>query len=163
MFTRLGHLAVRRHRLVLTAGALFLVVAGALGGGVFDRLLTGGFDDPDSESTRAADLLETEFGTGEPSLVLLATVAETTGTRTTPAVDDPAVRAEGLALTDELAAIDGTDDVVSYWSAGSPPPLRSDTGDQAIVLLRVPGDEDDPARDAVIEAVIDDHTGTRGP
>jgi hypothetical protein len=57
MFTRLGSLAVRRRRAVLVLTALFFVLAAALGSGVFDKLSTGGFQDPEAESTRAADLL----------------------------------------------------------------------------------------------------------
>ena len=38
MFTRLGHLTVRRRRIVLALTALFLVVAAGLGSGVFDAL-----------------------------------------------------------------------------------------------------------------------------
>src|SRR5918999_6452723 len=73
VFSRLGSFAVRRRRLVLALTALFFVVAAVLGGGVFDKLSTGGFQDPDAESTRAADLLEERFGQGDPNQVLLAT------------------------------------------------------------------------------------------
>ena len=32
--------------------------------------------------------------------------------------------------------------VVSYWSLGNAPPLRSDGGDKALVLARIDGDQD---------------------
>ena len=48
MFTRLGHLVVRRRRTVLVTTLLGLVVAIVLGSGVFARLTNGGFDDPNS-------------------------------------------------------------------------------------------------------------------
>ena len=135
MFTRLGSLAVRRRRAVLVLTALFFVLAAALGSCVFDKLSTGGFEDPEAESTRAADLLEERFGQGDPNLVLLVTPDG-------DAVDDPDAVEAGTALTERLADEEGVAQAVSYWSLGSPPPLRSDTGDEALVLAFVDGDED---------------------
>src|SRR5918998_6310317 len=73
VFSRLGSFAVRRRRVVLALTGLFFVAAAVLGAGVFDRLSTGGFQDPDAESTRAADLLDDRYGQGDPNLVLLVT------------------------------------------------------------------------------------------
>src|SRR5829696_10225936 len=120
VFTRLGSFAVRRRRAVLVLTVLFFVLAVVLGGGVFDKLSTGGFQDPEAESTRAADLLEERFGQGDPNLVLLA-APQADG------VDDPEAVAAGRALTERLADEDGVAQAVSYWTLGSPPPLRSDT------------------------------------
>ena len=61
MFTSLGRFIVQRRRLVLVASITALVVAAVIGTGVFSRLDGGGFDDPNSESTRAAELLA-EYG-----------------------------------------------------------------------------------------------------
>ena len=69
------------------------------------------------------------------------------------------VVAAGTALTEEFAALDGTDDVVSYWSLGSPAPLRSAEGDRALILMRFPGAEEDPARVDTIETIIDEYAG----
>jgi RND superfamily putative drug exporter len=143
MFTRLGTLAFRRRRAVLVLTALFFVAAAVLGSGVFDKLSTGGFQDPEAESTMAADLLDERFGQGDPNLVLLVTPDG-------GVVDDPAAVGAGTALTDRLAGEDAVASAVSYWSLGSPPPLRSEDGDEALVLAFVDGDEDE-----VEEAVAD--------
>ncbi|MGH2636777.1 MAG: MMPL family transporter, partial [Actinomycetota bacterium] len=144
MLRRLGTFTVRRRRWVIAgtlvavvvAGALGGgVVAGALGGGVFDRLSGGGFSDPDSESSRASDRLEEAFGAGEPNLVLLVTAEA-------GSVDEGAVAAAGVELTEELAAEPLIEQAFSYWTLGSPPPLRSGDGRQALVLARIAGDED---------------------
>ena len=44
MFSRLGSFTVRRRRAILVASVLLVIVAGALGGGVFGRLSGGGFE-----------------------------------------------------------------------------------------------------------------------
>jgi RND superfamily putative drug exporter len=152
MFTRLGHLVVRRRRTVLVATLLGLVAAIVLGSGVFAGLTNGGFDDPDSESTRAIDTLDEEFDTGSADLVVIVTA-------TSGNVDAPEVVAAGSALTEEFAAIDGVDDVASYWSLGSAPPLRSTDGDRALILMRFPGAEEDPERVETIEFVLDEYAG----
>jgi RND superfamily putative drug exporter len=152
MFTSLGHLVVRRRRTVLVTTLLGLVVAIVLGSGVFGALTNGGFDDPASESTRANAELEEEFDTGGADVVAIVTA-------TGGDVDDPAVVAAGTALTQELAAIDGVDDVASYWSLGAPPPLRSADGDRALVLMRFPGAEEDPERVEAIEFVLQEYEG----
>ncbi|MEM7285990.1 MAG: MMPL family transporter [Actinomycetota bacterium] len=156
MFTRIGAFTVRRRRSVLILSLVGLVIAAVLGGGLFDRLLSGGFDDPGAESTQAAEYLDEEFGTGAPDLVLLVTAES-------GSVDEPDVVAEGLEITAELAAIEGTDDVISYWSAGSPPPLASEDGSRAMVLLRFLGEDDDPDRVDLVGDVLEEYEGERGP
>ena len=72
------------------------------------------------------------FGAGAPNVVLLVTAGDGD-------VDAPEVAAVGQQLTDELAAYPKADDVVSYWSLGSPPPLRSEDGSAAMVVGRLAG------------------------
>ncbi|HVE62718.1 MAG TPA: MMPL family transporter [Mycobacteriales bacterium] len=134
MLARIGGFAARRHRLVLIAAVLLFLAAGILGAGVAERLSLGGFEDKGAESTRARELLDERFG-GQPNLVLL--VEPTTGD-----VDDPAVAAAGRALTAELGKEVGVGGVASYWTLGNAPPLRSKTGDSALVLAVIEGGDD---------------------
>ena len=126
---------VRRHRLVLLGALLFVLVSGALGGSVAGKLSNGGFDDPTAESSTARKLIEQTFGAGSPNLVLLVTA-------NSGSVDDPAATTAGLALADELSKEPGVTGVASYWSLQAPP-LKSRSGDQALVLARITGSEDD--------------------
>jgi RND superfamily putative drug exporter len=121
---------------VLIGTLVGVLAAGALGGGVFDRLASGGFGDPGSQSSRATEQLERVFGAGDPNLVLLVTARA-------GSVDDPAVAAEGAALTRELVAEPAVAQAFSYWSLGSPPPLRGEDRTQALVLARVAGTDDE--------------------
>ena len=134
MFERLGDFVVRRRRWVVVATILFTIGAGAIGGGVAERLSNGGFDDPNAEAVRAADALEREFGVSNPNLVLLVSLDD-------GSVDDPEGKELGLELTKELAAEPGVEQVASYWTTGIPA-FRSERGDKALIAGVIQGDED---------------------
>ena len=134
LLTRIGRFTVRRRKAVLITTAIVFVLSGVLGGGVATHLSSGGFDDPGSESAQAQRILEDRFGQGVPNVVLLVTAKHGN-------VDDPAVAAEGAALTARLAHERGIVDSASYWSLGSPPPLKSKAGNQALVLARIGGSQ----------------------
>jgi RND superfamily putative drug exporter len=152
MFARLGAAVVRFRILVLAATALFVIAAATIGAtGVFGVLQGGGFDDPASESSRGADLLDERFESGQPNLVVLVT--SRTGT-----VDDQINAEAATELVERLGADPSVDQVASYWSLGSPPPLRSEDGTRALVLARV-GDEPEEA----VARIREDIGGDRGP
>jgi len=158
MFTRLGRFTIRRRGFVLAAAVAALVLSGVFGGGVADRLSRGGFDAPGSDSVRARAELDERFDTGSTDLVVLATVSDALGT-----VDHPDAVVAGRELTDEFAAINGTDDVVSYWSTGDTA-MRSIDGRRAMVLLRLPGDQSSIERDQLVGELLDAYRFTeRGP
>src|SRR5882762_5775328 len=137
MLERLGGAMVRRRWVVLAATAVLVVVAGAFGGGVFGAVKSGGFTDPAASSSQADRLLAERFGAGDANLVLIVTA---TGAGT---VDDPAVAAEGRALTARLAADHRIAYAASYWTLGGAPPLRSKAGNRALVLARIAGEDTD--------------------
>ena len=87
--------------------------------------------------------LDDQFSAGQPDLVFLleAEVGD---------VDAAEAVAAGTAFTERLAAEDGVTQAISYWSLGSPPPLRSTDGSEAIVLVQV-DDEDEVVADAVVD------------
>ncbi len=135
MLMRLGGLTVRRRWLILGVALLGFVVSGLVGGSVSSRLSSGGFEDPGAESTRAVATIDRVFSGGQPNLVLLVTASD-------GGVDSTEAAAAGIALTRELAATEGIEQAVSYWTLGSVPPLRSTNSSQALVLARIGGDED---------------------
>ncbi|NCG25427.1 MAG: hypothetical protein GWP47_15035 [Actinobacteria bacterium] len=152
--TSLVRLALERRRSVLVVTALAFVVSITLGVGVADRLGQDGFDDPDSDSVYARAELDGRFDTGVADLVVLATVlpAETT-------VDSPDAVINGLALTDEIAAITGTDDVFSYWNSGDGS-LRSIDGNRALILFQLTGDENDLTRQQLVSDLSTTYSST---
>jgi uncharacterized membrane protein YdfJ with MMPL/SSD domain len=70
MFNALASLAQRHGRRTVIFGAVFFVIAGALGGGVASKLAPYGDDDPSTESVKAADRLEAD-GYRDPSVIVL--------------------------------------------------------------------------------------------
>ncbi|MFJ2949987.1 MMPL family transporter [Streptomyces sp. NPDC087226] len=149
MFERLAEFTIRRSRLVLVVAVLAVALMGVLGAGAFGKLLGGGFDDPSSESTRAAEVIDEKFG-GETNLVLL--VRADAGR-----IDAPAAERSGNALADELSADERLTNVVSYWETGSED-LRSRDGREAMVLAHVKGDETEQRENA--KEVLDVYTGS---
>ena len=135
MIESIARAVVRRRRAVLVAAAMVLLASFAYGGRVATKLNTGGFDDPKAESTLAATALATQFHTGDPNLVMIVTAKS-------GSVDSPAVAAAGKALTTRLGRTRYVTGAVSYWTLGSPPPLKSRTARQALVLARVTGTDD---------------------
>jgi putative drug exporter of the RND superfamily len=156
MLTRFARLATGRTRAVLIAALLFVVVAGALGGGVAKNLTSGGFEDPSTESARADKALSERFHTGIPNVVVVVTARAGD-------VDSPDVAAAGQALTTRLAAQPHVTGVVSYWSENKAPPLRSDDGRRALVIARITGSDDQVDKRIVALGPGIERAGDGGP
>jgi putative drug exporter of the RND superfamily len=161
MFTTLGHLTVRRRRLVLAVTGAFLVLAAVLGSGVFDQLSGGGFDDPAAESSRAERALESRFDSGTPNFVLLVDATGGGSVPGAPAVDAPDVVDRADRLLERLGADRDVAEAVSYWSLGKVAPLRSADGRTAMVVVRLAGDQD--RVQAASERLTDELAGSDGP
>jgi RND superfamily putative drug exporter len=114
IFQRLGRLIHRRRILVLVLAAAFIAAAGLWGTSVFGRLQTGGFEDPDSESSRAVTALEQDLGRQATDVVVVYRAPE--GSALT--VDDPAFADAVTAVLDGLPREDVVA-VTSYWSTGA--------------------------------------------
>lgn len=87
MFKSLASLVIRFRRVVLLLTMLGAIGSALWGIGVFDRLQSGGFDDPASESSRAIAHLDDELGRSSPDLIVTVESRERT-------VDDPAYAAD---------------------------------------------------------------------
>ncbi|MER6917160.1 MMPL family transporter [Streptomyces sp. NPDC000594] len=135
LFTALARLTGTRPKALLLLTLVLLAGAVVLGGGVADRLRSGGSGgvvDPSSESSFAAEALEREFPAARPNLVLLA---EAEGS-----VDGAAAARSGRELAARLAAVPQISGVTSYWD-GRAAALRSEDGTQALIVARINGDE----------------------
>ncbi|MFH8371037.1 MMPL family transporter [Streptomyces sp. NPDC018031] len=133
MLIRLADLTIRRPKRVLLITLLVVIGAGILAAGLTSRLTMGGYESSETESARAAEVLEDHFGQGAPNLVIL--VADSRG------VDHADVASAGASLTDRVSREKGVSNVVSYWTSKSPA-MRGTSGDEALVLGRIDGDFD---------------------
>lgn len=131
MSRRAGVLVTRRPRLVLLGALVFLVLSVVFGAEATGRLKTQGYDDPRSESSRAA-LVAAERKGASPNLVV---VAQARG----GSVDDPSVRSAGEGLTRHLAAQPQVSAVTSYWTGGAAE-LRGRDGHAAMLVAHVDGE-----------------------
>ncbi|MGY1601597.1 MMPL family transporter [Geodermatophilus sp. SYSU D00815] len=117
MFEALGRVVYRWRRWVVAIALALVAFAGVWGTGVFGSLTGAGFEDPDSESSRAAEVAAEELGRDAADVVVLYSSDDLT-------VDDPAFRD---AVTSTLAALPATEvERVTSWYGTPAPPLVSD-------------------------------------
>ena len=145
MFEALGRVMYRRRRWVVALAAAFVVFAGVWGTGVFGAMTGGGFEDPDSESTRAVEVAGAELGRGGGDVVVFYTSDQLT-------VDDPAY---GDAVEQSLTGLpdDVVEQAVTFFGTGAPQ-LVSDDRRATYAVLTLAGDEDQ--RTAGLERIEDE-------
>jgi hypothetical protein len=135
MFSWWGHTVVRLRWLLVAVTLAFVAVGAAWGGSVFDRLSSGGFDDPDSESAQAIERIATELGRQDADVVVLYSSETTT-------VDDPAVRDPITDTLDDLRRDPHVVGVVSYYDAESPTLVAADRH-STYATITLDADDDD--------------------
>ncbi|MGW5918359.1 MMPL family transporter [Nocardia fluminea] len=141
----------RRSRWVLGVFAVLAVVLGALGATLFERVEGGGYTDSGSESSRALEVLRTEFGQAPPNLLLLV--------ETESSVEEPESTAAATALVANLQERAGVTEVMSYWTSHQPA-LRSVDGKQGLIVASVLGSEREI--DERVTAISEELTGRQG-
>ncbi|GAA3772734.1 MMPL family transporter [Streptomyces chiangmaiensis] len=148
-----GRVITARPRLALLLALLFTALAVVAGSGVADRMGSGGWQDPGSESSYAAKALEEHFPASQPNLILLVNSGKAT-------VDAPAVAAEAQRLAKRLGDEESVEGVVSYWTTGAAA-LRAEDGHEAMITARIEGDETNGAK--VFDRIAPEYRGTHGP
>ena len=145
-----------RPRLSLLVALVITALAVVAGSGVADRLGSGGWEDPDAQSTYATKALEREFPDSQPNFLLLLDSGSAS-------VDDSAVAAEARSLTARLAAEPGVTGVGSYWQAdaATAPSLRAKDGHEALIAARISGDES--TMSDTLDRIAPHFRGTHGP
>ncbi|SCL49173.1 MMPL family transporter [Micromonospora peucetia] len=138
MFAWWGHMVVRLRWVVLAAALVLVAVGSTWGVGVFGQLTGGGFDDPASESSRAADRIVQELGPQGADLVVL-------WSSDGPTVDEPAFRDPVAATVAGLRARPEITSVTTWYDTQAPALLSTDRrATYALVQLRA-ADKDDKA------------------
>jgi RND superfamily putative drug exporter len=139
---------------VITAVLLMLVI-GAFGVTVADKLSPSGFQDPHAESSRAAKLLTEKFGRGDVPLVVVITAPQ--------GYDSPQGRA---AATDVIAKLEASGQVATVTSAWTAPPpaaaaLVSSDSKSGLIVTGIVGPESSQQAYAkeLTEAIVGERDG----
>ncbi|NBY38255.1 MAG: MMPL family transporter [Actinobacteria bacterium] len=127
MFEKLGHLIVKRRKRTLGFFFLAILILGSVGSMVFSRLDSGGYSDPKSESAQVWTYLTDTFKVKDPAVVLVV--------KSKTNVDDPDVISTALELETKVRAESSAEKVMSYWTAGKLPMLRSNDGKSAYIFV----------------------------
>jgi uncharacterized membrane protein YdfJ with MMPL/SSD domain len=142
MFESLGRFMFRRRRWVLAAAGVLVVVAAVWGTGVFGSLGGAGFEDPDSDSARAAQQAKQAFGRHAADVVVLYSSP-------TLSVNDAAFRASAertlAALPKRYVA-----KTTSYWNSRAPQLVSADRH-ATYAVLELGGADGDARQDALAE------------
>jgi len=138
LFSRLGRHAVDHPRAMLAVWGLLLVGLGVLGLGLPDRLGTGGFDVPGSDSMQVQQLLESEFPghSADPTVVVMHADA---------AGDTAGLANAVTGVRDRVAAVDGVAGIRSFLDQGGAAMLSAD-GRTTYLSISLTGDQNDQVR-----------------
>jgi RND superfamily putative drug exporter len=148
MFEALGRVMYRRRRWVVALALAVVAFAGVWGTGVFGQLTGGGFEDPDSESTRAGEVATAALGRPGTDVIVLYRSDDLT-------VDDPQYRA---AVTESLDALPDSvvEAAVTFWSTQAPNLVSADRH-ETYAVLTLAGDDEDQRRAGLDEIHADLH------
>lgn len=125
------NLVTKRPVWILGIAAGVVALAGAWGLGVFGHLSDGGFEDPNSSSAQAAEVIAREFPSKDTDLVVLFTARS-------GKIADPAITAAIKDDLAKLAATPGVQQVTSTFSTPAPS-FNSKDGRQTYALLTLDG------------------------
>ncbi|WP_030617957.1 MMPL family transporter [Streptomyces fulvoviolaceus] len=145
MFERFGRLLHRRRKPLLILTALFAVLSGAYGAGVFGSLTPLGFQDPGSDSVRAAHIAEKAFPQRTPDAVIVYRDKDRT-------VDDPSFQRAVVRQLESLPKSEVTG-YLDFWTTKMPAQVSHDRH-ATYVALNLHGSSEKAKEDAY-EAVKD--------
>jgi uncharacterized membrane protein YdfJ with MMPL/SSD domain len=135
MFAWWGRTVVRVRWWVVAAAAALVVAGATWGAGVFGSLTGGGYDDPDSESNRAARAIAEQLGQRPPDVLVL-------WSSDTATVEDPGVRSAVADAVTRIRSLPEVASVTSWVDAPSPALVSNDKRQTYAVVQLRPADED---------------------
>jgi len=128
MFEKLGHLMVKRRKSAVILFIVGILVAGGVGSTVFNRLDSGGYSDPNSDSYKVYKYLTEDLKQSDPAVVIIVDSGAND-------VTDPVVAQKGIALEKKIAQEEGVTKTISYWTSGGEATLKSSDGKAAYILV----------------------------
>lgn len=139
---------VIRHSKLSLFGFIALVLLSLIGGfQAFGNLKGGGYNDPNSQSSKVSEILRTEFMQDDPEVVLIPDFGRN--------ADDPQSEDSANLIAEALMEIDGVSKVTSYYSLGRPASLKSTDGTAVYMFVKL----DTDAKQAAVADVITEKVG----
>lgn len=145
---RWAQLVVRRKKSALFGFVAVILLSSIFGFQSFGLLKAGGYDNPNGDSTRVMELLDSKFATQTPEVVLIADMPDL--------VDTDSSKQIGSHLLNELKSVSGVEKVTSYYTLGYPASLRSTDGKATYFFVKV---KDDVVQSQVGKRIADRFTG----
>ena len=135
MLQRIARLAIAAPRRIIGLAVLVFIAAAVFGIPVADSLSPGGFQDPNSESARAIQVLTDKFGQSGQQMLILVTAPG--------GVNSEKARNVGTALVDQLQRSPLVYNATSPWTAppGASADLISTDGKSGLIVVNVKGGE----------------------
>jgi len=128
MFEKLGHLVVRRRKSMVIFFIVGILAAGGIGSMVFNRLDSGGYSNPKSDSYQVYKYLHETLKIADPNVVVVVDSGDLP-------VSDAAITAKAVALEAQMAKVPGVTKTLSYWSTGGEKSLLAIDGKAAYILV----------------------------
>ena len=133
MLQRIAGMAIAAPRQILAVAVLVMVAASVFGVPVAKSLSAGGFQDPNAESSKAAQLLTDKFGQGDMQLLVVVSAPD--------GFASEHARAVAIEIVDHLQQSPHVAGVTSAWTA--PPPATADLiskdGNSGLIVAGITG------------------------
>ncbi len=155
MLQQIARMAIRAPKRIIVIALLVMVATGIFGIPVTKSLSAGGFQDPTSESAKAAQLLVDKFGQGDMELII--SVTSDGGAQSAES------RAVGTDIAAQLQASPHVANVTSAWTAPATatPALVSKDGKTGLIVAGITGGESDAQKytKELTERLVHDRDG----
>jgi len=137
VFEKLGHLMYRRRKVAVILFVIGILTAGGIGSAVFNRLDSGGYSNPKSDSYKVFNYLHKTLKISDPTVVIVVDSGSVD-------VSDPAVVQKARELETKISKEPGVTKTLSYWSAGEEQTFKSKDGKAAYILVYGKGEAFSP-------------------
>jgi len=128
VFESLGHVLVKHRKSAVILFVVGILVAGGFGSLIFNRLDSGGYSNPNSDSYKVYEYLRDVLKVQDPSVAVVLDAGDRS-------VDDPTVASGALELEKKMSQEEGVTKTLSYWSSGGEKTLKSADGKAAYILI----------------------------
>ena len=152
MFEKIGHFMYHRRKLAVILFVIGILVTGGVGSGIFNRLDSGGYSNPKSDSYQVYEYLHKTLKIADPTVVLVVDAINTD-------ISDATVTTKALAIEKKISQEKGVTKTISYWSAGGQSAFRSKDGKAGYILVYGKGEAFTPESQKIGSLFIKKYNG----